>query len=73
MSAKPTIPTNRPANAIGFVTTHHRRTERFAMYDIRPGAQGTNFFAADATLAEIGAALASQEFTLLADGFVVGC
>jgi hypothetical protein len=73
MSTNPTIPTNRPANAIGFVTTHHRRTERLAMYDIQPGAKGANFFAADATLDQIGTALATQGFTLLEDGFVVGC
>ncbi len=41
------------------------------MYDIRPDAKGANFFATDATLAEIGAALAGQGFTLLPDGFVV--
>ncbi len=28
MTTNPTIPTNRPANAVGFVTTHHRRTAR---------------------------------------------
>ena len=66
---KPTIPTNLPHGAFGFIVTRPDRAERLALY--RADGSLNCSFAQDATLADARGILATAGFDVCEGGFVV--
>lgn len=71
MASKPGIPANRPANAVGYIARHHRRTERFACYDLRTPDLRAGFFACEDTFESIRTQVELQGYTVTDDGFMI--